>query len=123
MRGVVFDFVGYQQSGFLAAAQYGGYPVVEVGNAVSGIDDKEYDVGLFDGDGHLFVDFFFKDVVGVDHPAAGIDNRKFLTYPVDLAILAVARGTGLVVDDGLPALGEPVEEGRFAHVGAAYDSY
>ncbi len=48
--------------------------VVEVGCAVHGIDHEKNHVGLLDGEGHLAVDFRFKDVIGIDNPTAGIDN-------------------------------------------------
>ena len=71
----------------------------------------------------LMIDFFLENVVGVDYPTAGVDNRKFLSCPVNLSVLAVASCTRFVVDNGLTALREPVEQGRFAYIGATYDSY
>ena len=76
--------------------------VVEVGSSIYGINNEENDIGLFDSDGYLFVDFFFKDIFRVDYPATGIDNLKFATTPFYLAILTVARGAGCLVDNGQP---------------------
>ena len=97
--------------------------VVEVGDAVHGVDDEEDDVGLLDGQLDLLVDLAFEDVLAVDHPAAGVDNRKFASLPVHLAVLAVAGGAGGFVDNGRAAFGEAVEEGRLTHVGATYYGY
>ena len=97
--------------------------IVEVGDAVICVDHENHLVGLLDGHGYLFVDFLFEDVVGVDHPAAGVDDRKFAATPFHFAILAVAGGAGRGVYDGLTRLGEAVEEGGLAHIGAPYDSY
>jgi len=40
------------------------------------VDDKEYAVGFFGCDEHLLAYFFFEDVVGVDDPAAGVDDGE-----------------------------------------------
>ncbi len=48
--------------------------VVEIGDAVGGVYNEEDDVGLFDGDVHLFVDFLLEDIFGVYHPTAGVDD-------------------------------------------------
>ena len=97
--------------------------VVEVGNAVHGVDHEHYLVGLLDGQQNLFVDFSFEDVVGVDNPAAGVDYRELFAVPVDLSVLAVARCSGGVVDDGGACAGQTVEEGRLSDIGTADYGY
>ena len=68
------DFVGHEDYGLARFAQDLGDVVVEVGDAVHGVDHKEYFVGLLYGELHLFVDFAFENVVGVDNPTAGVDD-------------------------------------------------
>ncbi len=48
--------------------------VVEVGNAVHGIDHKKYFVGLLYGELYLLVYFRFENILGVNHPTAGVDD-------------------------------------------------
>ena len=48
--------------------------VVEVGDAVGHVDHKENHVGLLNGYAHLLIDFFFKYVVGINHPSACVDD-------------------------------------------------
>jgi hypothetical protein len=85
--------------------------VVEVGGAVHRVYYKQYNVGLFNGQFHLAIDFSLKDVVGVYHPSAGVDDREFHAVPVYFAILAIASGAGSGVDDCSAALGKAIEKG------------
>ena len=107
----------------MVAAQNAGHLLVEVGDAVFDVDQEENEVGLFGGKRHLFAYFAFEDVVGVNHPAAGVDDGELLLAPFALAVLTVARGAGLVADDGLAGARQTVEKGRFADVGPAYYRY
>ena len=84
LRCVIFYFIGNQQCGLFTASQYGRHLIIEIGDTMNGIDDKEYDIGLFDSNCYLLVDFFLENVVGVDYPTAGVDNRKLLSCPVNL---------------------------------------
>ena len=74
--------------------------VVEVGDSVHGVDDKQDYVGLLDGEFDLFVDFRLEDVFRVYHPTAGIDYRELVAGPVNLAVLPVAGCAGGGVGDG-----------------------
>ena len=58
-------------------------------------------------------------VVGND--AAGIDHAQHLARPFGFAVEAVAGDAGLVADDGAARSDQPVEQRRFADVGAADD--
>jgi hypothetical protein len=73
--------------------------VVEVGNAVHGINDKEDYIGLLDRECYLLVDFAFKYVFGVYYPTSGVYDGKFVSRPFDFAILAVASCAGSAVND------------------------
>ena len=115
--------VGNDDHRLLRAAQDGSHLVVEVGDAGGRIDHEEDYISLFDGDMHLLIDLLFEDIIGIDHPAAGVDDRELAALPVDLAILAVACGAGSVIDDGAACLRQTVEEGRLPYIGSPYYCY
>ena len=104
-------------------AEYLGHLAVEVGHAVFHVDEKQDDISLFSGQNHLLAYFFFKNVVRVDHPSAGVDDGKLLAAPLAFAILAVARGSGHIAHNGLPRTGQTIEQCAFAHVGTTYYCY
>ena len=115
--------VGHHNHRLLRAAENLGHLVVEVGDAGGAVDHEEDHVGLLDGDRHLLVDLLLEHVVGIDHPAAGVDDREFLAVPVNFAILAVARGAGRVVDNRAAGLRQAVEKRGFSHVRPPYYCY
>lgn len=120
---VVVHLVADEQHLLRGAAQDVGHHHVEVGDARRHLDQKEDDIRLVDGQQHLAADFVLKDILRVDRIAARVDDRELLAVPVGAAVVAVARGTGRGVDDGLALADEPVEEGAFADVGTAYYCY
>ena len=61
LRCVIFYFIGNQQCGLFTASQYGRHLIIEIGDTMNGIDDKEYDIGLFDSNRYLLVDFFLEN--------------------------------------------------------------
>ena len=109
--------VGGKDDGGLRAAQDVGHLLVEVGDAVLDIDHEEHHVGFLDGDEHLLADLLLEDVVGVDHPAAGIDDGELASAPFALAVLAVAGGARFLGHNGMTCFRQPVKQGRFAHIG------
>ena len=56
---------------------------------------------------------------GVRVPAAGVDHGEGAAVPDGVVGDPVAGDAGLVLDHGLPAADDPVDQGRLAHVGAA----
>ena len=58
---------------------------------------------------------------GVGVPAAGVDDRERAAVPVGVVGDAVAGHAGDVLDDGLAAADDPVDQRRLADVGAADD--
>src|SRR5690606_39903360 len=50
---------------------------------------------------------------------AGIDHQIGAALPLGLAILAIPGQAGVLGDDGVTALGQPVEQGGLADVRAA----
>ena len=106
---VVVGLVGHEHDRQLRAAQNLGHVHVPVGHAVLDVAQEEHQVGLLRGDDDLLADLLLEDVVRVDHPAARVDDGELTAVPLALAVLAVARRTGLVAHDGLPALCQSVE--------------
>ena len=97
--------------------------VIEVRDAVHGVNNEKNLVGLLYRELYLLVDFRFEDVFRVDNPAAGVDNREFAAVPVNVAILAVTRRARFHVGYGRAAFCKSVEEGGFPYVGAPHYGY
>ena len=55
--------------------------------------------------------------------AAGIDEPELAALPLGHREMAIARGAGLIADDGLVLADHAVEERRLPHVGTADDGY
>jgi hypothetical protein len=53
--------------------------------------------------------------------AAGIDQGEIDIIPARLSVVTVAGDAGIIINQGIPGTGDPVEQGRFAHVGASDD--
>ena len=119
----VVDLVGHKDHGQLGAAKNGGHVLIPIGEARLHIHEEEHEVGLLGSHLHLFADGTFEDVVGLHYPSAGIDDGELLSVPLALAVLAVARGTGCVTDDGLAALRQTVEKRGLAHIGPSNYRY
>ena len=120
---VLVGLVGAQNDRRFGTAQDVGHLRVEVGDAVLHIDDEKNKVCFFGGEGYLFADLFFEDVIGVYDPAAGIYKRKLTRPPFALAVLAVARCACLVADNGLAGSGESIEECGLPDIGASHYGY
>lgn len=84
----------------------------------TGIDHEQDDVGLVDGGerllGHGGVDALF---VTVD--AAGVDHRVGLAAEHAVAVFAVTGEAGKIGHQRIAGTRQMVEQGGFAHVGAA----
>ena len=51
--------------------------------------------------------------------AAGVHEAEGMPFPVDFGIVPVAGDPRAGIDQGVAATGQAVEQGGFAHVGAA----
>src|SRR5690606_13141230 len=58
------------------------------------------------------------DTFLVTGDTARVDDDVGAALPLGFAVLAVAGQAGVLGDDGVAGLGQTVEQGRFAHVGA-----
>ena len=119
--GGVVHLVHSQHDGFGTAAEHVGHVFVHRGEPFAGVAEEEYYVGFVDGKGHLFAYFLFELVVAPHHVASGVYDGEVFPVPVRVAVLPVAGDAAGGVDYCVAGLGEAVEEGGLAHVGAAYD--
>ena len=82
------------------------------------VDHEDHHIGLGHGLacllGHLLVDA----AGGIGLEAAGVDNDVFVFALAAVAVMAVTRQPGKVGHDGVARLGQPVEQGGFADIGA-----
>ena len=118
MQFEIIRFVGYNNHGFLGTAQDSGHFVIQVRHAIHHVYDKQDNIGFFKGDFHLLVYLFFKNIIRINHPSAGVNQRKFFTCPLYLAVLTVAGSSCFFVDDRLARLCQTVEEGGLSYVGS-----
>ena len=100
-----------------------GYFFIKVSNTAKHVHYKKYNVSFFNGNFHVAVDCFFKNIIRIFNPSAGVDHRKFASFPLTFAVLAVAGSSGLFIYYSSAALGKPVKQGRFPHVRASYNCY
>ena len=89
-----------------------------------GVDDEDDDVGLVDGHDGLLANLGREGVVRLARlDATGVDEREVDTVPVGVVQRAVACDAHGLVHDGLGALGNTVNKGGLAHVGATHHGY
>ena len=115
---LVVDLVGDEHDRLARPAQQLDDGLVVVGGADGGVDDEHHDVGEVDGDLGLLGDPQV-DAGGVDLPAAGVDEGEPATGPLAVVGHAVAGHAGDVLDDGLAAAEDAVDQGGLADVRAA----
>ena len=120
LRTVVVHLVRDEDDGFLRAAQQLDDGLVGVGGADRGVDHEHHGVGEFDRDLGLFGDAQV-DAARVDLPPAGVDEGEPASDPLGVVRDAVTRHTRHVLDDGLTAPQDAVDERRLADVGTTDD--
>ena len=118
LAALVVDLVGDEHDRLARPAQQLDDGLVVVGGADRRVDDEHHDVGELDGDlgllGHPQV-----DAGRVGLPAAGVDDGEAATRPLPLVGDPVTGDAGHVLDDGLTAPQDAVDEARLADVGPA----
>ena len=105
----VVGLVGDEDDGPLGRAQHPHHVLVGRGRADVDVDDEQHGVGEVDGDLGLSGDGGV-DAPGVRLPAAGVDDGEAAAEPLRLVRDAVARDAGGVLDDGLAAAEDAVDE-------------
>ena len=112
--------VDHQHDRLAAAAQRGEHLLVAGHRPGAAVDHEQEHVALVDREQHLRAEA--ERILALGHQAAGVDEVD-RGVVVELRGLddAVAGDPGQVVHDGATPSHQPVEEGRFADVGAADD--
>ncbi len=118
LAALVVDLVGDEHDRLAGPAQQLDDRLVVVGRADGGVDDEHDDVGEVDGDLGLLGDAQV-DAGGVRLPAAGVDDGEAAPAPLGLVGDPVTGHAGHVLDDGLAAAQDAVDQARLADVGAA----
>ena len=119
----VVDLVREHDHGLARGAEDRRELLVAGGDACPGVDDEEHQVGLVHRRACLLRDMAPVGArVGLVHPA-GVDEPERDAVPVAEELLAVARDTRGLVDDGGTRLRQPVDEGRLADVREADDRH
>ena len=72
--GAIVDLVGGQHHGFGAFAQHLGHVFVHGRETFAGVNEEEDDVGLVDGEGHLFAYLHLELVVAPHNVATSVDD-------------------------------------------------
>ena len=116
-------FIGHQDYRFPGTPQYLRHMVIQVRDTVGSIHHEEDYIRFVHRHVYLLVYFLLENILGVHHPAAGVDNRELPAAPVHLAVLSVARGAGRGVYYCGACLRQAVEEGGLAYIGASYYRY
>jgi len=117
---LVVDLVGHEHDRLARPPQQPHDTFVGVGGADGRVDDEQDDIGQVDGHLGLLGDAQV-DALLTDLPATGVDEGEPPARPLRLVSDPVARHAGHVLDDGLAAAQDAVDQGRLAHVGAAHD--
>ena len=110
-----------QHNGLAAAQQHGGHLLVRGGEPGLDVGEEDDHVRVAHGDAGLLAHEGEDFAVGAGLDAPGVDEGKFPSVPVGLAVDTVARNAGGVLHDGDSLPDQLVEQGGFAHVGAADD--
>ncbi len=113
---VVVDLVYDEQHFFARPTEQSRHHLVKVGDACAHFDQKQYHVGLVDGEYHLTADILLENVVATDRVSARVDYRKFATVPVGFTVMTVARGSRRGVDNGLPRPHQTIKQRALAHI-------
>ena len=117
---LVVDLVGDEHHGLAGPAQQLHAVLVVVGRPDGGVDDEEHDVGEVDGDLGLLGDPQV-DAGGVVAQPPVSTRVNAAADPLGVVGDPVAGDAGHVLDDGLAAADDPVDQGRLADVRAADD--
>ena len=118
----VVELVHEQEDGRLHALEHARHALVFLRHAHGPIHDEEDDGRLLAGGERLVANGTREDVLGLEWlDAAGVHDGERAAVPVGLMVAAVARDSAALVHDGVLRLGQAVDEGRLAHVGASDD--
>ena len=119
----VIRFVCHHDNRLFITAQYLGHFDVQVRDTVQYIHHKQDHVCFIQSDLYLLIYLFFENIIRINYPSAGVDQRKLFTGPVHFTVLTVAGSPCFLVHDGLTRLGQTVEQGGLSYVGPTNNCY
>ena len=126
LHGSLADIVALvdgQDDRLVAAAEHVGHVLVGGGQAVADIHHHDDAVGGVDGDLCLLPHVGQDALGGLRLDAAGGHQQEIVAVPLAVGKDAVAGDAGGILDDGQTLAAQFIEQGGFAHVGAAHDCY
>ena len=115
-----FGLVDHQKHRAAALAQAIGDDFVLRSAAGAHVHHEQNHVGFVDGLQGLACHFVHDAVFDDRFKTAGIDHQKGLFADFAVTVMAVAGEAGNIRNDGVAGFGQAVEQGGFAHIGAAY---
>ena len=113
------NLVDAGDDGFAALREHNGNLAIVGGQPRAHVADENDNVRRINGNLRLRAHLFQNDVVGLGFDAAGVDEGKRVPAPFGLAVDAVARDTGGVLDDRQALTDDLIEERRFPDVRSA----
>ncbi|EJX05411.1 hypothetical protein EVA_06481 [gut metagenome] len=123
MKLIIVGLVGHDNNWTVATAQYTSHLHIKIGNAIQHVNSKQDHIGLLNSHLHLLVDLLLENIIGIDHPATGVDQRELLADPLHLTILTVACSACLLVNNSPARTCQPVEQRGFAHIWTSHYRY
>ena len=119
--GVALGLVDHDDDGRVGAAHQIGEVAVQRRDTGAPVDHHQNQVGAADRDLGLGAYARFQPVARRFVQSRRVDHGEAQRTQARLALAPVAGHAGRVVDQRLAAAGKPVEQGRFAHIGAPDD--
>ena len=119
--GAAVHLVGDDDDLLAGPADDFGRLLVQGRDARADVRDQQDHVGFADGQPGLLLDGGLHGLVGFRDQAPRVHHGELLPEPVGVGVMPVPRDARGVVHDGVAAADHPVEQHRFAHVGASYD--
>ena len=112
-----------KNNGLVAAAQHMRHVLVGCGQAVAHVRDHDDAVGGVDGDLCLLTHMGQNALGGLGLDAAGVHQQKLVAVPLAVGKNAVAGNARGILHNGKALAAQLIEQGGFAHVGAAHHCY
>ena len=112
-----------KNNGLVAAAQHVRHSLIGCGQAVAHVRDHDDAVGGVNGDLRLLAHVGQNALGGLGLNAAGIHQQKLVAVPLAVGKNAVAGNARGILHNGKALAAQLIEQGGFAHVGAAHHCY
>ena len=115
------DLVYAEHHGLFALSEHGRDLHIRRGHALPSVHEEQDYIRRLNGKLRLPAHLHGNLILAGGLDSAGIDQGKGIVQPLRIAINAVARHARRILHDGDAPADQPVEQGRFAHIGAAYN--